>query len=366
MNNNDYQPIKKNNNSNNNENFNNQMNNLNNNQQPIYFGNSLSGNNNPNNLNQINNVNKNTVSNINSNNQNNNQLNSTISNNTSEINNYQSNQQVNIPQNDTNINANNLNNSIDNNTIHPSDNNINYQNINLENQMKNNTPNNEQSSINDKNEKVIKNLKNDMLILGFLSLFVIITSFFSDEFTFSNVVIYILDLIFIVIAYLGALDKEWYAGKIGMMIGIKMLSLFLFSNIIDAIIEVMLGIFVVIHSVKYSKLIKSNWKQTLKVVLSFIGVYLIVLLGVAGLEIFNSKVQCTRANGDKVVVRFDSEGISKMTINGELPSNSDYALYKLNFIHKFVLIKMKDEDVIDEYKEAVKEYEEEENGAVCK
>ena len=78
-----------------------------------------------------------------------------------------------------------------------------------------------------------------------------------------------------------------------------------------------------------------------------------------------SKLECTRSNGDVVVVWFNEDGIRKMTINEEIPDSVELLNYQLQFISDFTLIKLIDEDLINEYRKAVLEYEID-NGATCK
>lgn len=54
-----------------------------------------------------------------------------------------------------------------------------------------------------------------------------------------------------------------------------------------------------------------------------------------------------------------------MTINEEIPDSVELLNYQLQFVSDFTLIKLIDEDLINEYRKAVLEYEID-NGATCK
>ena len=102
------------------------------------------------------------------------------------------------------------------------------------------------------NNKIVKNLKNDFLVLAILSLIVSIGIFilYKED---SNIMIrfgiqigYTLLLFW---GYTMAKQEKKSAGILGIIIGILMI-LTVFSSIIDAL----LGLFLLIHSIKYKKL----------------------------------------------------------------------------------------------------------------
>ena len=95
-------------------------------------------------------------------------------------------------------------------------------------------------------EKAQKNLKNDMFILFILELIIHIFSLITDIFNFWTIV---LSLVF-AMGYIFAIKGKKIAGIIGIVVGILMMLTILFGDIIDFV----LGLFVLIHSVKYNKL----------------------------------------------------------------------------------------------------------------
>ena len=101
------------------------------------------------------------------------------------------------------------------------------------------------------NNKIAKNLKNDFLVLAILSLIASIGVFFLSKDN-SNIMIragiqigYTLLLFW---GYAMAKQEKKSAGILGIVVGILMILTF-FSSIIDAI----LGLFLLIHSVRYNK-----------------------------------------------------------------------------------------------------------------
>ena len=99
-------------------------------------------------------------------------------------------------------------------------------------------------------EKAAKNLKNDMLLLFILELIIFIISLVRSNINIFSIVF----AIFLFIGYLFAKEKRKQAGIIGIIVGILMMSTILFLDLADFL----LGLFVVLHSVKYNKLSKNN------------------------------------------------------------------------------------------------------------
>ena len=97
-------------------------------------------------------------------------------------------------------------------------------------------------------EKIIKNLKNDFLFLAIIQIIILAISLFVDNsiLTISSIVYGIL----LLVGYSSAKNIKKSAGSIGIFVGILMILTILTGNIIDLI----LGIFLVSHSVKYNKL----------------------------------------------------------------------------------------------------------------
>ena len=101
-------------------------------------------------------------------------------------------------------------------------------------------------------KKAQKNLKNDMLILFILELLVFVFSIFSSLFnlTFTSVIFAIL----LFVGYNYAKKGEKKAGTIGIVVGILMMLTIIGADILDFL----LGLFVVLHSSKYNKLIQNK------------------------------------------------------------------------------------------------------------
>ena len=98
-------------------------------------------------------------------------------------------------------------------------------------------------------EEVVKNLKNDMLVLFILDLIIFFFSLINKANFFSLVYAMIL-----FIGYNEAKKGNKNAGIIGIIIGILMMLTILFADILDFL----LGLFVLMHSVKYIEIIDKN------------------------------------------------------------------------------------------------------------
>lgn len=99
-------------------------------------------------------------------------------------------------------------------------------------------------------EKAQKNLKNDMLVLFILELIFFVFSILSSSFNFPTVIFAIL----LFVGYNYAKKGVKTAGTIGIIVGILMMLTILSADIIDFL----LGLFVVLHSSKYNKLIQNK------------------------------------------------------------------------------------------------------------
>jgi len=375
----------------------NNQNNLNNNssdqEKPIYFDSNLS-NNNFNQLNQTNEFNQpnqvantnlqtnNNIENINSINQLSNYASLDSSSQLKQVNNFNTLNQNLVSNNQTS-------NDINATTQTENNSQLNYQhynspisdNTNIDIQTNNqsqfnstqlNNENNDNNNIQEdqKELKIIKNLKNDMLVLFCINLLLIGLLFYTKLYTITDLLVYIINALCLFVGYRAAKQSKNYAGILGVVVGISMI---LSGSIIDAV----LGIFVIIHSFKYNKVIKKRlksdqnskkaitWKLWLLVIFIILIARILAILIGSFLEINFSKLECTRSNGDVVVVWFNEDGIRKMTINEEIPDSVELLNYQLQFVSDFTLIKLIDEDLINEYRKAVLEYEID-NGATCK
>ena len=190
---------------------------LNNNQDLIYFANSLSGNNIDKKISE------------NDSNSNNNKIENQS--NLNELNNFQELKEELATQPVNNLHTNpdsifnnkqdNLNNQLNDSQIESFNMKNNFDNLNISNSNQEQSNNSNNNLADNEILKVAKTLKNDMLIIGILYVIVIIGLIFFKSFALDNIMT-IISLIFVVITYLGASDKEWYAGRLGLIIGILM------------------------------------------------------------------------------------------------------------------------------------------------
>ena len=103
------------------------------------------------------------------------------------------------------------------------------------------------------NDKIVKNLKNDFLVLAILSLIASIGMFIlykEDSTIMIRVGIQIGYTLLLFWGYTMAKQGKKSAGILGIIVGILMILAF-FSSIIDAL----LGLFLLVHSIKYNKLV---------------------------------------------------------------------------------------------------------------
>ena len=99
-------------------------------------------------------------------------------------------------------------------------------------------------------EKMRNNLKNDMIVLFILELIISVFSIIANNFSVFSIIFAIL----LFVGYTFAKKGTKTAGTIGIIVGILMMLTILTRNIIDFL----LGLFVVIHSLKYNKLIQTK------------------------------------------------------------------------------------------------------------
>lgn len=96
-------------------------------------------------------------------------------------------------------------------------------------------------------EKIKKTLKNDMTVLFAIQLLGLVYSIFEKKFNYSIVIFALLFLL----EYAFVDNGKKIAGIIGIILSI-------FLIISGNIINILLGMFVILHSFKYNKLVKSN------------------------------------------------------------------------------------------------------------
>jgi hypothetical protein len=99
-----------------------------------------------------------------------------------------------------------------------------------------------------KKEKIIKNLKNDMLTLAIVEAIIVLYYIVSGTVPVLNIIV----LGALIGGYVGARKKEKYASYIGIVTGTLMITAIFFLDILDCV----LGIFVLIDSIKYLKAVK--------------------------------------------------------------------------------------------------------------
>ena len=101
-----------------------------------------------------------------------------------------------------------------------------------------------------------KTLKNDMLLFAVLQFAIVVLQILLDVSYVSNAFAGVYFCIYI-LCYLGAKNKKSYAGKVGIIISI----LIMLSIINGDILDFVLGIVLLSHSIKYNKAIKANGKN---------------------------------------------------------------------------------------------------------
>ncbi len=94
-------------------------------------------------------------------------------------------------------------------------------------------------------KKSKKNLKNDMLVLFIFEIIILVASIIVKEYNSFTI---IFSLLFF-IGFLKAKDGKKIAGTIGIITGILMMLTIFTLDLID----VLLGLFVLLHSIKYNK-----------------------------------------------------------------------------------------------------------------
>ena len=103
------------------------------------------------------------------------------------------------------------------------------------------------------NDKITKILKNDFMVLAIIELIIFFISIIGKKyFAIATSIVYFLVLIK---GYQDAVDMKKSAGTIGIVVSVLML---LFSIPLLDIIDFMLGLFMLIHSIKYKKFFKST------------------------------------------------------------------------------------------------------------
>lgn len=224
----------------------------------------------------------------------------------------------------------------------------------------NNTGNIKTSKVKeDELEKIANSLNLDFLVLAIFSIIAFVYLLYQGSFEIT----YLIELAILIVGYIGSNNRKSYAAVCGIVTGVLMF----FSDIIS----IVLGIFIFIRSIKYNKVLKTTGQKTKTLLFSILGIIGIILITVIVkyIDLFGGHaLKCTRSNGDIVEVKFDPEGISSLKINNKDAESIDFAIYKLQFTNEFFFNSYNENSSkkIDIYRKIVKEYEEKENGAICK
>lgn len=213
----------------------------------------------------------------------------------------------------------------------------------------------------DELEKIANNLNLDFLVLVIFSIIAFVYSILQGSFKIT----YIIELAILIVGYIGSKNKKPYAAVCGIITGFFMI---IFGNIIS----LLLGIFIIIRSFKYNKILKQKGVKTKTLLYSILGIIGVVVITVVVIyfDLYSGHaLKCTRSNGETIEVTFDPDGVSNLKINGKPVENVDLAIYKLKFINSFILKGYSADSTSEKikiYRNVVKEYEERENDAVCK
>lgn len=101
------------------------------------------------------------------------------------------------------------------------------------------------------------------------------------------------------------------------------------------------------------------------IIIMIIAIILILIFSISyKLNLDKSSVlTCIRKNKDKVVIKFDSNGIKSLEINEKKASEEEFTLYQIHFIYDFSKIEVNEEnytehELIQKYMKIVSNFEE--------
>ena len=211
-------------------------------------------------------------------------------------------------------------------------------------------------------EKAAKILIIGFITLGFLLAIALVGVFIQGAFNF----VYVLDFIFVVGGIVGSKEKKPYAAVCGIILGTLLI-------ISLSFIDIILGVFVIVASIKYNGILKKCGVHSNVLLYSFIGyaaIFGITFVFVFAEELVVSKpLTCTRKDGDVIEVSFDRDGIKDLKINGEDATTAELLSYNAQFSNKFFYEAYAEDtasEKIKKYKNIVELYEVKEFEATCK
>ena len=234
----------------------------------------------------------------------------------------------------------------------------------------NNVPNSGNASgLNIPNKQLSEDLEKaaKILIIGFITLGVLLSIalvgvFLQGTFNF----VYVLDFILVVGGLIGSKEKKPYAAVCGIILGTLLI-------ISLSLIDIILGVFVIVASIKYNGILKKCGVHSNVLLYSFIGyaaIFGITFVFVFAEELVVSKpLTCTRKDGDVIEVSFDRDGIKDLKINGEDATTAELLSYNAQFSNKFYYEAYAEDtafEKIKKYKNIVELYEAKEFEATCK
>lgn len=234
----------------------------------------------------------------------------------------------------------------------------------------NNVPNSGNASgLNIPNKQLSEDLEKaaKILIIGFITLGVLLAIaligvFIQGTFNF----VYVLDFILVVGGLIGSKEKKPYAAVCGIILGTLLI-------ISLSFIDIILGVFVIVASIKYNGILKKCGVHSNVLLYSFIGyaaIFGITFVFVFAEELVVSKpLTCTRKDGDVIEVSFDRDGIKDLKINGEDATTAELLSYNAQFSNKFYYEAYAEDtasEKIKKYKNIVELYEVKEFEATCK
>ena len=177
-------------------------------------------------------------------------------------------------------------------------------------------------------EKAAKILIIGFITLGFLLAIALVGVFLQGTFNF----VYVLDFILVVGGIVGSKEKKPYAAVCGIILGTLLI-------ISLSLIDMILGVFVIVSSIKYNGILKKCGVHSNVLLYSFIGYA--AIFGITFVFVFAEKLvvskplTCTRKDGDVIEVSFDRDGIKDLKINGEDATTAELLSYNAQFSNKF-------------------------------
>lgn len=211
-------------------------------------------------------------------------------------------------------------------------------------------------------EKAAKRLNVDFITLGVLLAIAMVGVISQGAFSFA----YVLEFILIVVGFVGSKEKKPYAAACGIILGTLLI-------ISLSLIDIVLGVFVIVASIKYNGILKKCGVHSKVLLFSFIGIVAVVGITFAftfAEELVVSKpLTCTRKDGDVIEISFDRDGISGLKINEKDATAAELLSYNAQFMNTFFYEAYAEDTAsgkIKKYKNIVQLYEIKEFEATCK